>query len=312
MAKASKAEVAEGPERINPALAGLVRPLEGLRENPRNARIHGDRNLQAISASLSEFGQQAPLVALRDGMVLSGNGRLRVMLTLGWRRAAVMEFDSEDEARAAAYALKGLRDKSRNSWMNKRRNLRGIANLSCSSLPVGFMDNPDGGLTIRVSARLRPVWLKLLEAEVLLKEGRYGNAVRIALESFALFAEVHKTTWRDRTLGDIGFCLVYILRWQKFERFLECPLTLHRFHPAIRKLAKNLLVEQEGCCRYCGGELAGGFHVDHVVPRIQGGDDSESNLVLACPRCNISKGGRTPKQWLVALGAKKDTESCSS
>lgn len=29
---------------------------------------------------------------------------------------------------------------------------------------------------------------------------------------------------------------------------------------------------------------------------IQGGDDTEENLVAACPRCNYSKGGKTPEQ----------------
>jgi hypothetical protein len=32
------------------------------------------------------------------------------------------------------------------------------------------------------------------------------------------------------------------------------------------------------------------FHVEHIVPRKHGGDESPSNLALACDRCNLYKG----------------------
>jgi 5-methylcytosine-specific restriction endonuclease McrA len=39
----------------------------------------------------------------------------------------------------------------------------------------------------------------------------------------------------------------------------------------------------------CGME---GNHVDHIVPRKLGGDDSLTNLQLLCEQCNLRKGGR--------------------
>ncbi len=47
-------------------------------------------------------------------------------------------------------------------------------------------------------------------------------------------------------------------------------------------------------CRYCGA--ADRLTIDHVVPRIQGGDDTPENLVVACKSCNSRKRGRTPEQ----------------
>jgi hypothetical protein len=32
-------------------------------------------------------------------------------------------------------------------------------------------------------------------------------------------------------------------------------------------------------------------HVDHVIPRRLGGDDSMDNLQALCKRCNLAKGG---------------------
>lgn len=46
-------------------------------------------------------------------------------------------------------------------------------------------------------------------------------------------------------------------------------------------------------CLYCG---ASGVEVqltlDHVEPRLRGGDGSEGNLVTCCRRCNVDKGGK--------------------
>ena len=35
------------------------------------------------------------------------------------------------------------------------------------------------------------------------------------------------------------------------------------------------------------------FHVEHVLPRSQGGDTILANLALSCPGCNLAKGNRT-------------------
>ena len=35
------------------------------------------------------------------------------------------------------------------------------------------------------------------------------------------------------------------------------------------------------------------FHIDHVIPTLNGGTDDIGNLALACPSCNLSKSSRT-------------------
>jgi hypothetical protein len=54
-----------------------------------------------------------------------------------------------------------------------------------------------------------------------------------------------------------------------------------------------------GACEYCRLlELATGvtFHIEHVLPRVQGGGTTMSNLALSCPGCNLAKGERTSGQ----------------
>ncbi|MGI9667898.1 MAG: HNH endonuclease [Acidimicrobiia bacterium] len=46
-------------------------------------------------------------------------------------------------------------------------------------------------------------------------------------------------------------------------------------------------------CQYCG---ASAENIDHVIPKVQGGQHKWDNVVAACRRCNTRKGGRTPAQ----------------
>ena len=51
-----------------------------------------------------------------------------------------------------------------------------------------------------------------------------------------------------------------------------------------------------GTCEYCRLlEAATGvtFHIEHILPRSQGGKTVMSNLALSCPGCNLAKAGKT-------------------
>ena len=52
-------------------------------------------------------------------------------------------------------------------------------------------------------------------------------------------------------------------------------------------------------CVYCGKRFsAGELSVDHVEPRVRGGDQSTGNLVTACKGCNTLKGARRVSEFL--------------
>ncbi len=52
-------------------------------------------------------------------------------------------------------------------------------------------------------------------------------------------------------------------------------------------------------CVYCGGVFeADELSIDHVQPRMRGGDGSWGNVVTACRGCNTAKGGRRLAQFL--------------
>lgn len=53
-------------------------------------------------------------------------------------------------------------------------------------------------------------------------------------------------------------------------------------------------------CMYCGvvATTAEELTVDHVQPRVKGGDASDGNLVACCRRCNQRKGGEAAWSFL--------------
>ena len=84
--------------------------------DPKNARKHSQRNLDAIAASLEKFGQRKPIVVHR-GVVLAGNGTLEAAKSLGWTEIDVAEVpDNWDNDTAKAYALADNRTAELAEW----------------------------------------------------------------------------------------------------------------------------------------------------------------------------------------------------
>ena len=104
-----------GAENISPNLAALARPIDDLTLDPANVRLHSDRNLEAIKASLRKFGQQKPIVVTEDGVVIAGNGTLRVASDLGWESIAAVTFQGT-ENEATAYAIADNRTSELGEW----------------------------------------------------------------------------------------------------------------------------------------------------------------------------------------------------
>ena len=53
-------------------------------------------------------------------------------------------------------------------------------------------------------------------------------------------------------------------------------------------------------CVYCGA--TDNLSLDHLIPRLRGGEDAADNLVTACRSCNSSKGSRDLLEWAASRG----------
>jgi 5-methylcytosine-specific restriction endonuclease McrA len=67
-------------------------------------------------------------------------------------------------------------------------------------------------------------------------------------------------------------------------------------------LRRELIFERDDYrCVYCGEQFeTDALSVDHVQPRMRGGDASAGNLVTACEGCNARKGGLRLAEFLRA------------
>lgn len=101
------------------ALKPLSIPIASVNPDPANARRHPERNLEAIVASLSRFGQRAPIVVQKQGMIVrAGNGRLEAAKKLGWTHIAAVIVD-ENSVDATAFAIADNRTSDLAEWDDK-------------------------------------------------------------------------------------------------------------------------------------------------------------------------------------------------
>lgn len=108
---------AQGPiDRFSKDLQALAIPIEFLSFDPENARLHPERNMQAIKDSLSQYGQVKPIVVRREtNTVIAGNGTLEAAKALGWTKIAASFVDFSD-AEAAGFGLADNRSAELAKW----------------------------------------------------------------------------------------------------------------------------------------------------------------------------------------------------
>ncbi len=118
----SKAPVEIIKNNIAKNLRGLVVKISLLTLDPNNARLHPDRNLDAIKESLNAYGQVKPVVVQKksdDGskvnIIIAGNGTTEAALSMGWDEIAASIVDMTD-AQAAGYGLADNRTAELAKW----------------------------------------------------------------------------------------------------------------------------------------------------------------------------------------------------
>jgi len=97
--------------------------------------------------------------------------------------------------------------------------------------------------------------------------------------------------------------------WIRTIRFqIVVPKIVRLLHYAkvpkagVKLNRRNLFARDRNRCQYCGRRFPSGeLSLDHVIPRSQGGSNTWDNIVCACVKCNVRKGGRTPDQAGLSL-----------
>lgn len=97
------------------SLKPLLRSVDVLSNDQSNARIHSEKNIESIRASLEKFGQVKPIV-IKDDVVIAGNGTLTAATLLGWSHIAVADASSLTDEEARAYAIADNRTGELAEW----------------------------------------------------------------------------------------------------------------------------------------------------------------------------------------------------
>jgi len=65
----------------------------------------------------------------------------------------------------------------------------------------------------------------------------------------------------------------------------------------VRFNRRNIFARDKNSCQYCGRHYpTSELSLDHIIPKSMGGKSAWDNIVCACTKCNVKKGGRTPRQ----------------
>ena len=92
--------------------------LSDLHEDPRNARKHNKKNIDAICRSLKELSQYKNIVVQKStGKIIAGNGTYRAAKLLGWDEIECNVMDIPDD-KANALAVIDNRSTDLSSWDN--------------------------------------------------------------------------------------------------------------------------------------------------------------------------------------------------
>jgi len=60
---------------------------------------------------------------------------------------------------------------------------------------------------------------------------------------------------------------------------------------------RNIFARDRNSCQYCGKRYrTSELSLDHIIPKSMGGKSVWENVVCACTKCNVRKGGQTPSQ----------------
>jgi len=127
-------------------------------------------------------------------------------------------------------------------------------------------------------------------AEVIhIEDGIYANYDFVSWREIGELQETFENDYED-WIQAVNFRIQVprIIRLLFYERVPRYTVRFNR---------RNVFARDRNLCQYCGKRFpTSELSLDHVVPRSQNGPMTWENVVCCCLKCNVKKGGRTPKQ----------------
>jgi ParB-like chromosome segregation protein Spo0J len=123
-------------------------PVEALRPDKRNARVHVPRQVARIADSIAAFGFNVPVLVDEKGGVLAGHGRVLAAIRLGLKEVPTIMLEHLSEAERRAFMISDNRLAELASWDDARlglelqelKNLDLDFHLSATGFTIGEID----------------------------------------------------------------------------------------------------------------------------------------------------------------------------
>jgi DNA methylase/ParB-like nuclease family protein len=97
-------------------VAILYRPIEGLKLDAKNPRVHSPKQVRQIARSIEAFGFNVPVLIDAHGKVIAGHGRILACQLLGWTDVPTICLEHLSEAQARAFMIADNRLTENSVW----------------------------------------------------------------------------------------------------------------------------------------------------------------------------------------------------
>lgn len=137
------------------------------------------------------------------------------------------------------------------------------------------------------------------------------RAMTLLFRGVAEIVSIEEDTWESYDIESWMELSAYRSQYERHRhewiRAIRCDIAVPRivrllFYDRLPKRQvkfnrRNIFARDENRCQYCGLKFpVSDLSLDHVVPRSQGGHANWDNIVCCCIKCNVKKGGRTPRE----------------
>jgi ParB-like chromosome segregation protein Spo0J len=87
-----------------------------LKPDPRNPRVHSDKQVRQIAQSIESFGFNVPLLIDDQQKVIAGHGRLLAACRMGWDTVPAIKLSHLTEFQRMAFLIADNRLTENSSW----------------------------------------------------------------------------------------------------------------------------------------------------------------------------------------------------
>ena len=113
-----------------------------LKPDPRNPRVHSDKQVRQIAQSIESFGFNVPLLIDDQQQVIAGHGRLLAARKMGWDKVPAIKLSHLTESQRMAFLIADNRLTENSSWdermLGEQLKILSELNLDFDLEAIGF------------------------------------------------------------------------------------------------------------------------------------------------------------------------------